>query len=881
VEASLLATKTVIPPARPRLVSRPRLIERLQEGLGYDLVLVSAPAGFGKTTLVSEWAREDRLHVRICWLSLDEADSDPVRFFEYLILTLQGLLPGLGEKIITWLHSPQPPPARSVLTALMNDLVALPEDVVLVLDDFQFVTSSDVHDAVSYLLDHLPPRLHLLIATRADPSLSLARLRGRGQMLELGADDLRFTFEEATHLLEELRGSELSPAQVAALNARTEGWAVGLKMAALSLGEQKDVSAFIGSFTGNQRHVTDYLVEEVLKRQSTDIQDFLLKTSLLERLTAPLCDAITGRSDSGTLLPVLERANLLLVPLDESREWFRYEHLFADLLRHQLTKAVSKDGVAEIHRRASAWYQANGFPREAIDHALVARDWETAADLLTEVAPRYLSGAEMATLQAWLDALPADTLLARPTLCDASFWTLTLVDRLDEAETLLDRWEPTVGGEPEQRGRTIAYRSVLEDFRGDWARSTELAQQALPLLPASDTNLRSGLTCFLGKACWARGRIEQAETLLWEAHRDAMKAQVFSIAIEPLVYLVYISRSRGNLSRALELCDQALAVAPGSPTCALAHFPLAAILYERNELEAALAHNTLGLDLSQLLGNKPVHVGLLWQGIKVAIALGDEAGALQALERFDEYATHAFGRDHPYWQALPHAHLAICRGDLDEASRCEDLVLRVPTGVNPVDHMERFWPLIALLGILGRREELSRQIERLRETTGIDPPAPEFEGWSIQIRTAQALTASDPEEALGFLVEALRAGEPEGWIRSFVDLGPRLSPLLRRAASRGICPDYAAKLLTIIEMEERRKGETGRSARSSQVYALLTERELEVLRLVGTGLSNRQIAGKLFISLGTVKAHLYNISKKLNAANRAGAYARAKELRLL
>ncbi len=323
-------------------------------------------------------------------MSLDEGDSDPVRFWEYVILTLQRFQPGLGKRILAAVRSPQPPPARSVLVALMNELVGLSEDVVLALDDFQFVSSPDVHDAFSYLLDHLPPRVHLLIATRADPPLPLARLRGRGQLLEIGADDLRFTAEETAELLRELRGVPLAAEHVEALTERTEGWAVGLKMAALSMGQLQDVSAFISSFTGSQHYVMDYLIEEVLQRQTGDVQDFLLKTSVLEKLTAPLCDELTGRTDSRELLPALERANLLLVPLDESRQWFRYQHLFADLLRHQLAKAGGEDAVADLHRRASGWYKANGFPREAIDHALAARDWDAAADLIDEAGALLL-----------------------------------------------------------------------------------------------------------------------------------------------------------------------------------------------------------------------------------------------------------------------------------------------------------------------------------------------------------------------------------------------------------------------------------------------------------------------------------------------------------
>ena len=589
---------------------RPRLLERLEEGLSYDLILVSAPAGFGKTTLVGEWARAERPQVHTCWLSLDEGDRDPVRFFEYLILALQRFQPALGEKVFAALRLPQPPPARSVLTALMNELVGLSEDLVLVLDDFQFVTSADVHEAVSYLLEHLLPRLHLLLATRADPPLPLARLRGRGQLLEIGADDLRFTSEETAELIRELRGAPLTAGQVETLTQRTEGWAVGLKMAALSMGEEKDVSAFVDSFTGSQRYVTDYLIEEVLEQQPAEVKDFLLRTSVLERLTAPLCDAVSGRTDSDTLLPALERANLLLVPLDESRQWYRYEHLFSDLLRHQLTRAAGEEAVADLHRRASAWHKTHGFPGEAIDHALVARDWEGAADLLAEVAWRYANAGEITTLGAWLEALPEEVLLTRPALCCMHIFPLMLTGRLDEAEAFADRMESAWGEDPIQYARITACRSELAGFRGDVARSIELAQKALPLLPASD-EVRGGLSMSLGLMYWGLGRFEQAEPLLWDGYRVATQAGDLHTAITSLVILAYMARSRGNLSHSVELGEQALGLASGSPVSVGAHLALAWILYERNELESALTHTTMGLDLNRLLGDKATQLILL------------------------------------------------------------------------------------------------------------------------------------------------------------------------------------------------------------------------------------------------------------------------------
>jgi ATP/maltotriose-dependent transcriptional regulator MalT len=874
VDESLLATKTLIPPSRPRLVSRPRLTERLQEGLDHDLVLVSAPAGFGKTTLLSEWARQDRPGVRTCWVSLDEGDSDPVLFWQYVILALQRCRPGLGEKVLASLRSPQPPSARSLLVVLMNDLVGLSEDLVLVLDDFQFVSSPDVHDGISYLLNHLPPRVHLLMATRADPSLPLARLRGRGQMLEIGADDLRFTAEEAAELLRELRGARLPSDQVEALTERTEGWAVGLRMAAQSMGRQQDVSGFVRSFAGSQHYVMDYLIEEVLQQQTDDVQEFLLKTSVLEKLTGPLCDTVTGRADGRELLPALERANLLLVPLDESRQWFRYEHLFSDLLRHRLATVVGEEGVAELHRRASRWFKDNGLLHESIDHAVAARDWEAAANLLVEVADTYGERGEWVTLRAWLQTLPEDILRATGTLYGSCVFALILTGRLDEAEAMLDRDELTVGEDQGERARITACRSVIESHRGNIVRSAELAQKALPLLPPSEAAMRGVLSVNLGMAYWGPGRFEQAEELLWQGYREGMETGSSSVAVGALEWLADISRCRGTLSRSVELHQQALELAQGSPASAGVHLGLAGALYERNELEAAMAHCTIGLDLNRLGGHRFTQGGLLMFSMLIAIAVGDEARALQATEQFDQFAAR-----HSRGQAMHHVQLALRQGDLDEASRWGDRLTRLDDE-NPIGFLQRL-PLIRLLGVLGRRKELARQIERLYLVAGVEPLAPEWKGWLITIRAAQALAASEPEEALGFLAEALSAGEPEGWIRSFVDLGPRLAPLLRKAVAQEICPEYAAKLLTIIQAEQRRTAAAGKGPRSSPIYAVLTERELEVLRLVEAGMSNRQIAGRLFISLGTVKVHLHNISEKLNATSRTGAVARARELKLL
>ena len=356
METPLLATKLNIPPVRPQIVPRPRLIEKLKEGLSYNLVLISAPAGFGKTTLVSEWIRLSQPQIQAPWVSLDEADNDPVRFWDYFIAALKMHWPATNESTSAMLHSPQPYPSESILTALINDLTTVSDDFAVVLDDYHLIKNEAIHAGMTFLLEHMPPKMHLIIATRVDPELPLSRFRGRGTMLEIGADDLRFTLDETGALLQGLLGVTLSPEDIRALLERTEGWVVGLKMAALSLRGQQDVRSFLSTFTGSQRYVMDYLMEEVLKQQSEQVQDFLLKTSVLERLSGSLCDFVVEGGDSAEMLRELERKHLFIVPLDESRQWYRYHHLFADLLRHQLKVKSGAKEVSRLHQRAGQWY---------------------------------------------------------------------------------------------------------------------------------------------------------------------------------------------------------------------------------------------------------------------------------------------------------------------------------------------------------------------------------------------------------------------------------------------------------------------------------------------------------------------------------------------
>ncbi len=876
METSLLATKIGIPPVRPRLVSRARLIDRLYEGLGSDLVLISAPAGFGKTTLLTDWLARDQLGAQTSWLSLDEGDSDPARFWEYFIAALRTVRPGVGEVALASLHSPQPLPVQSVLVPLINELLGASQDLILVLDDYQFIKSEDIHSGIAFLLDHMPPRMHLVVATRADPPLPLARLRGRGMMLEIGADDLRFTLDEAAGLLRELRGAELPPEDVNALNLRTEGWAVGLKMAALSLGQQEDVSAFIAAFTGSQRYIMDYLIEEVLQQQSNELQDFLLKTSVLERLTAPLCDAVTGGTDSQTMLPHLERANLFLVPLDESGEWYRYEHLFAELLRHRLDMVSGKKVVADLHQRASDWYQSRGLLPEAINHSLAAQDWERAMSLLSDVSERQKQTGEMTTLLGWLRVVPEDKLRSNPRLCCNYSVALLFTGQLDAADAVLSSLEPTVALGTAELGRIIATRAVIASFRGDLRRTAELAHEALPLLSPADLDARSALSVNLGKLYFYYGFYKEAESLLREGSELARQTGQYWTASVALSLLSYISHWRGTLRQAVGLCEEAIELAGQSPAAAMPHMYLGMSLYELNDLESAAFHLNKALELNQLMRLPEVQEATNCYLFRVRMAQGDEAGALKAMEMLEEVAVDEGSPVDRARRAGYHLLLALTRRDMNQASRWGDRLTRfgdlVPFYNRPL--------LMHLLIAQGRNELVPEQIRAFHEGVPAEWLLPET-GWWITARVCQALSASESDEAARLIGEALVAAEPEGWIRTFVDVGASLVPLLRKAVSQGVTPEYAAKLLVIIGLEESRRAKGWRPPRSTPPYGLLSNREVEVLRLLAAGLSNREIAETLFISISTAKVHVHNISGKLNATSRTRAISRARELNLI
>lgn len=561
MDTSLLTTKLYIPPARPGMVLRPRLMERLGTALGCSLVLISAPAGFGKTTLVSEWLRQSKDKIRTAWVSLDDGDNDPVRFWDYFIASLKTLQPSTGENALSLLHSAEAYSAESILTALINDLADVQDDFAVVLDDYHLIKSEPIHASITFLLEHLPAKMHIVIATRADPSLPLSRFRGRGALLEIDADDLRFNQDETGDLLKKLQDLDLTAEDISALNAKTEGWAVGLKMAALSMREQKDVKKFLTSFSGSERYITDYLVEEVLQRQSEEVRDFLLKTSVLERMTAPLCDALTGNSGSQKMLAKLEQVNLFLIPLDGSRQWYRYHHLFAELLRQQLETMEGAGEVSRLHLRASQWYEDNNFVDDAVHHALAAKDWQRSMRLISNLADNLVKRGEMLTLLNWLQTVPEEALRTNLNLYRQYSHALVQTGRLEAAEVALSHLEKTNQADASLQGEIAAEQAFQAFRRQDLSRSTELAKKALALLPADSIALRGRASHTLGLDLYEIGLFDEAWPLFTDAYEMGRQAADYMHATIAIAYLANISIQQGKLRRAAELSRQAIEMA--------------------------------------------------------------------------------------------------------------------------------------------------------------------------------------------------------------------------------------------------------------------------------------------------------------------------------
>jgi LuxR family maltose regulon positive regulatory protein len=920
----MLSTKLYIPPLRPNLTPRPRLIERLNRGLRHTpgVTLVSAPAGFGKTTLVNEWLRQSDLCT--AWLSLDETDNDPTRFLTYLVAALQQIGHTIGQIGQGILQTPHSAPTEALLTVLINEIAANPTPFVLVLDDYHVIKAQSIHHALTFLLEHLPPHpgpggqcqgMHMVITCRADPPLPLARWRGRGQLTELREADLRFTTEEIALFFNEISELNLSAAQVQALENRTEGWITGLHLAALSMQGHEDLTGFINGFTGSHRYILDYLTDEVLSRQPEEVQRFLFQTSILDRLSGPLCDVVVGRgaseqesraendlsspppspssprpigsyASSQEILEYLESANLFLISLDDERRWYRYHHLFADLLRHRLRRN-SPGQLPALHRRASEWYEQNGLPAEAIGHALAAADFERAATLIEQTAWEVLTRGEIAMLLSWLNRLPDELAHSRPELRIFNAWARAMTGQPDAAESYLQDIDSE-----DLQGEVAAVRAYVAFLQQD-SRAIELSRQALEHLPEQNWFMRSIMAMSLGTAYyWALGDPVAAIQSLTEAVSLGQTAGDSYLVLMASSTLGEAQQMRGQLCQAAETYRQALQLATRSsaqgegrgggsghppPFAGLAHIGLAGLLYEWNDLDRAQRHAQEGIRL----GERGQSVDVLQGGCsyltlaQVYQARGEVDNALEMMRKAEQFAQ---SHNQAYVIALAaalRARLWLAQGNVTAASRWAQ-----ERGLSANDELSyaRETESITLARVLlaqGQAGEALRLLARLVAAA----QAAQRMGSTIKILALQALTfeaQSDVDRAVSALEQALCLAEPEGYIRTFVDEGQSMALLLQRSLSQGIVPSYASQLLLAL-------GETSGPASpvAQPLVEPLSERELEVLRLVAAGLSNREIAEELYLSINTVKAHAKNIYSKLNVRGRMQAADRARELDLL
>jgi LuxR family maltose regulon positive regulatory protein len=880
----LLITKLFIPPTRPIIVPRPRLIERLSTGLHRKLTLISAPAGFGKTTLVSEWVAGCERPA--AWLSLDEGDNDPTRFLAYFVAALQTIAANIGEGLLAVLQSPQPPPTESILTALINEITTIPDNFILVLDDYHVIDTKPVDNALTFLLEHLPQQIHLVIATREDPLLPLSRLRARGQLTELRVANLRFTRSETAEFLNQMMELNLSAEDIDALERRTEGWIAGLHLAALSMHGHEDAASFIKSFTGSHHFVLDYLVEEVLQKYPESVQTFLLRTSILGRLCGPLCDAVMlNPSASGQeTLEYLEHANLFIVRLDNERRWYRYHHLFADLLRQRLQKSISStqdegESVNELHIRASRWYEENGYEAEAFHHAVAGNDVDHAAHLIGgKGIPLHVRGALVPVLN-WLESLPKTELDKRPELWLTYAGALTTAgqtsgveQKLQAAETALQGTELNV----ETRdliGRIASMRATLAYTQYQPDTVIVQGQRALEYLSPDNLPTRTMTTFTLGVGYMLKGNRTAASQAFTDARSISQTIGHTFINAMATMGLGNMQEMENKLYLAAETQRQALQLFGDQPVIVAceAHLSLARIFYEWNDLNSAQHHGEKSAQLARqyedIIDRYVISEVFL---ARLKLTLGDFAGAAAILAETSQSV-----RRHNFVHRIPEVVAAqvvtfLRQGNLAAAAHLAQ-THELPMSQARV-HLAQ-GDTSAALAVL---EPLRRQAEA--------------KGWQderLKVMVLQAVALhmhGEKDGAVQLLGDALALAEPGGFIRTFVDEGLPMAQLLSEVAAHGIMPDYTGKLLALFEADKltsKGKSYLPPAPPAQPLIEPLSQRELEVLQLIAQGLSNREISERLFLALSTVKGHNRNIYSKLQVQRRTEAIARARELGLL
>lgn len=893
----LLTTKLCVPPTRPALVSRPQLIERLNAGLRQKLILVAAPAGFGKTTLLSAWL--SHCNVPVAWFSVDEDDNDPIRFLAYLSAALASLDgTAEGSPLEAWdIAAPDP---EIALTTLINRLNVLFSDCILVLDDYHLITAQPVHDMLTFLLNNLPRTMHLVIASRADPPLPVARLRGGGQLTELRQADLRFTVDEAAEFLQHVTGLSLAADDAVALNTRAEGWVAGLQMAAISMQGREDVAGFIRALSGSNRYILDYLVEEVIERQPHDIQTFLCQTAILDRLSGALCDAVlyqeppehpTPRGQA--ILEYLERANLFIVPLDDRREWYRYHRLFGDLLRQRLRRTAPEQ-VQSLHRRAATWYESQGDVPEAIAHAFAAEDFAWAAALVAQVAETTLLRGEIVTLLNWVQQLPDDTVRATPSLCVFRAWamllsghSLSLIEaHLHDAEAYSDLIP----------GQIAALRAMLAIYQMQLPRAIALAHQALEQLPEESVLLRNLAIWIVSTTDTLVGITPSGDHALDLMAQQGLASGNVLVAMMSLNQLAEFHARHGRLHQAWNLYQKALNCAVDAqgrrmPIAGTVLVGLGDLACEWHDYDAALRYFQEGIVLIEQwneVGALEAYLGLSY----LYWLQGDVDATQAAIEQARQLAVKFDITEYDDWVvAIMQARVWIALGNLDAVQHWAEArgLYALPTdALSPEKDMLpenrlRKYELAALARLYIAQGDPAAALTVL---ASILPVAQRQQrpALLIEIHLLEALAfeaQGQRAQALAVLEEALALAEPEGYTRAFLSVGQAPVPLLREAVRRGLHAAYAARLLAFLAPAAQDTALPAPPSPGGALFEPLTEREREVLHLLASALSTDEIAQTLYLSVHTVRSHLKSLYSKLDVHSRYEAVARAQDLHLL
>lgn len=894
---------------RPDLVARPELLERLDGGLHARLTLVSAPAGSGKSTLLGAWralhaqSPEARARVTVAWLALDEGDNDPVRFWHYLIAAIETAQPGLLAGMATFFPRLSQEP-EVALTGLINALSASARTLALILDDYHLIETQAIHDAFTFLLEHLPPHIHLFMASRVDPPLPLARLRARGQLQELRAAELRFTRAEVSAFLLQATGQALSESEISALDARVEGWIAGLQLMALSLRGRSERDSLITSFSGNHRYIMDYLTGEVLDHLPTELHSFLLQTSILERLNAALCNAVTGRDDSQQMLEQLEQRNLFVIPLDDVREWYRYHHLFADVLRKRLLASFPEQSV-EMHRRAATWFKHAGLFSAAVEHALAGRDFDFAARLIESEYGKMIARGEVVTLMRWVNALPPSLVEANIRLLMGRLWALAGVGRWEEADLCLQDVERRAGESASRDflGNLFSARASLLSGRGDTHHAAQFLQKALAYTQEQNFSQRSYILLNMAMVHWANNDLELMRRTLVESWEAGLAGKHSYVALGALCNLARLHYASGNLAQAQTIYQQALRYIaenshstpdePELPGAGFTYQGMGALLYEINDLEGASHYFARSSRLAWQTGDARLMPALFLEHARLQLALGEPDRARIHLRELEDYLAREMLL--AYHQPI----ITLCL-----------VQLYLAIGERARAHAwlrEHYLPELAAYPLLFIHEpvhclaariyldqgkyadslELLHKLASVAEADGRDGSL-----LGILVLCALALQAQGThDQAIEALGRALMLGERGGYVRTFVDEGAPLVTLLREMLVRQqkhlpsleyrCSPDYILRLLALSGHEIEPPAEQAARGEEQAYAGLLSSRELEVLRLVSSGLSNQEISARLVIAPSTLKTHINHIYSKLDARNRVQAVGRARALGLL